>query len=364
MKFTANQIEQLKTLADRYNVGLAALMAVISVESGGQIYANVSSVPNAPLIRWEGHYLYRLLAGNQRDAAVAAKLASPKAGGIKNPTNQFERYAMLRRAAALFGDDAAYSSISIGVGQVMGIHAVSLGYKSPKAMFQAACGGLGAQVEIMLRFIKRDNLIDELKRKDWSAFARGYNGPAYAKNKYDVKLAAAFAEAEASLPARPSDDLSPAPVKAMLRLGSTGSRVREVQATLVRLGFALNVDGDFGPTTRDAVTTFQARRGIEADGVVGPRTYAELQAVGLAEDPLTVTSTPEAKTGAASAGGGIGLAVVADKLKEIAANISGDETFQTVASALQLAAGAIIVGGLIWAAYGYLRARKTREGLI
>ena len=33
-----------------------------------------------------------------------------------------------------------------------------------------------------------------LKAKDWANFARGYNGPAYAKNRYDVKLAAAYAK--------------------------------------------------------------------------------------------------------------------------------------------------------------------------
>jgi hypothetical protein len=28
--------------------------------------------------------------------------------------------------------------------------------------------------------------------KDWAKFARGYNGPGYAQNAYDVKLAQAY----------------------------------------------------------------------------------------------------------------------------------------------------------------------------
>ncbi|NBT89135.1 MAG: DUF3380 domain-containing protein, partial [Flavobacteriaceae bacterium] len=32
-----------------------------------------------------------------------------------------------------------------------------------------------------------------LKAKDWAGFAKGYNGPAYAKNAYDTKLAGAYA---------------------------------------------------------------------------------------------------------------------------------------------------------------------------
>lgn len=33
---------------------------------------------------------------------------------------------------------------------------------------------------------------NELQRKDWAGFARGYNGPGYAKNRYDIKLANAY----------------------------------------------------------------------------------------------------------------------------------------------------------------------------
>lgn len=31
-----------------------------------------------------------------------------------------------------------------------------------------------------------------LKNKDWAAFAKGYNGPEYAVNKYDVKMKDAY----------------------------------------------------------------------------------------------------------------------------------------------------------------------------
>ena len=31
-----------------------------------------------------------------------------------------------------------------------------------------------------------------LQKKDWKAFARLYNGPAYAQNRYDEKLSTAY----------------------------------------------------------------------------------------------------------------------------------------------------------------------------
>jgi hypothetical protein len=52
--------------------------------------------------------------------------------------------------------------------------------------------------------------------------------------------------------------------------------VRGLQQALVSLGFRLTVDGDYGPETRQAVTSFQMHEGIVADGLCGPQTEAAL----------------------------------------------------------------------------------------
>ncbi len=54
--------------------------------------------------------------------------------------------------------------------------------------------------------------------------------------------------------------------------------VVEVQRILVELGYEIGTaDGIFGNRTRDAVKRFQREQGLEADGIVGPRTWAALQ---------------------------------------------------------------------------------------
>ena len=58
--------------------------------------------------------------------------------------------------------------------------------------------------------------------------------------------------------------------------GSQGEGVRQIQARLIELGWNLSADGDFGPLTEAAVIEFQARHGLDQDGVVGPRTAAAL----------------------------------------------------------------------------------------
>jgi peptidoglycan hydrolase-like protein with peptidoglycan-binding domain len=55
-------------------------------------------------------------------------------------------------------------------------------------------------------------------------------------------------------------------------------RVRRVQQRLRVLGYATGpVDGRYGPLTEGAVTRFQADRGLQVDGEVGPSTSARLR---------------------------------------------------------------------------------------
>ena len=64
---------------------------------------------------------------------------------------------------------------------------------------------------------------------------------------------------------------------AVLRQGSTGDEVKEVQRRLKQWGYYTgSVDGIFGAGTKKAVVAFQKKNGLTADGVVGKSTYAAL----------------------------------------------------------------------------------------
>jgi hypothetical protein len=65
----------------------------------------------------------------------------------------------------------------------------------------------------------------------------------------------------------------------MLSLSSVGAPVRSLQDRLRALGFDPGAtDGVYGPATRRAVVAFQRSRRIDVDGIVGPVTWAKLQA--------------------------------------------------------------------------------------
>jgi peptidoglycan hydrolase-like protein with peptidoglycan-binding domain len=92
-----------------------------------------------------------------------------------------------------------------------------------------------------------------------------------------------------------------------VRLGDSGSGVKQIQTALVAHGFKVGVDGQFGAQTAQAVKSFQQQNGLAQDGIVGPATWAKLQAApspsttvkGSATTAKTTTTTAKTTTTAA-----------------------------------------------------------------
>ena len=70
------------------------------------------------------------------------------------------------------------------------------------------------------------------------------------------------------------------PNSPILRVGSLGPKVQELQRANLRYGYLLErggIDGKFGPATQNAVSTYQQENGLDlVDGIVGPRTWEVL----------------------------------------------------------------------------------------
>lgn len=361
--FNAAARRAIEAVAEDINVPADALLAVAEVESNGQPFATVNG-KQEPLIRWEGHYFDKLVPAAKRAMARAAGLANPKAGAVKNPKSQAERYAMLERGRKI-DEVAAISSNSWGIGQVMGSHWDWLGYKSAQEFEKDVRSGIPGQIRAMANYIRKAGLDDELRRHDWAGFARGYNGPAYAKYKYHTKMANAYKRyAGTNAPASAASG--------MLRLGSKGARVRELQQLLVRAGFTVGVDGDFGPATKSAVMAFQKKVGFtgkDVDGVAGPKTIAELNRYKITpeEEPgrQKIVDIDETPVAAGGVGTGIGSAVAADKINEVADKIgvTGITWIDYAVYALYAAAGILVVAGILYGVYGWFKSRQTYEGV-
>jgi peptidoglycan hydrolase-like protein with peptidoglycan-binding domain len=126
------------------------------------------------------------------------------------------------------------------------------------------------QLIAFVKFVKSNNLDDEIRDHKWAAFARAYNGPAYAKNQYDVKLSRAHDKLEAARGVRPAND------NGVLDIGDSGEKVVVLQNKLISLGYNITPDGKFGRMTERAIEDYQAKNGLAADGQVGPMTASKL----------------------------------------------------------------------------------------
>jgi hypothetical protein len=259
-------------------VSEAAVRAVTHVEARGSGFDSAGRV----LILNERHILYRRTSGEVRERLVAAGLAKRTRGGY--PRTSDARYDWLRRAHEIAGD-VAFEAISMGLPQIMGFNHAAAGYSSAKAMFYGMAASADDQLMAFAHFIASNKrLLSALRAKDWEDFAAAYNGPAYRENAYDRKMAAAYERFSAGRPAdRPVDDDRLGP-------GDKGEDVAELQRDLVKLGYDIEIDGDYGPITADAVIRYQRRAGLTQTGIAD---HATIEAIDAAIAPAPVPADPK-----------------------------------------------------------------------
>ena len=83
----------------------------------------------------------------------------------------------------------------------------------------------------------------------------------------------------------------------ILRSGSRGREVTKLQSLLnTKLSPSPNLDADgiFGRGTQDAVRQFQRQQGLDADGIVGPKTWAALESAPPSGATRSSSPTPTA----------------------------------------------------------------------
>lgn len=178
--------QDLQDLAARLDVSVAHVMAVNAVESRGSgFFEN-----DLAAILYERHIMRRRLNEYHIDPTQYIKerpnLVNTSMGGYVGGVREYER---LERAKKIHVP-SAYESCSWGLFQVMGYHWVALGYVSVDEYVRLMQTSERYHLEAFGRFVEIDpRLHRALREGDWKTFARWYNGPAYAKNQYDVKMA-------------------------------------------------------------------------------------------------------------------------------------------------------------------------------
>lgn len=238
--------------ADELGCDLAVVQAVAEVESRGAAFL----ASGRPPILFERHIFSRLTNGIF-DAGHSS--ISGPAGGYGAAGDA--QYLRLEEAYNL-APSAALRSASWGRFQIMGFNSETCGWPSVEAFVAAMCESEASQLAAFMGFVRADSaMLTALQRRDWATFAARYNGPAYRINRYDEKMADAWARFAGALSAPEVDR------------GIVGriDTPREGQIALNELGFDCGpADGKVGPLTLAALRAF-------AEAVGDPRLKVRMQ---------------------------------------------------------------------------------------
>jgi hypothetical protein len=258
---------QIQTLKDSdyqdaardLGVDVAVVHAVTAVEARGTGFIKGTDLP---IILFEGHQYHRRTNG--RYSRDYPNISYPKWDRSKYKGGRGE-YDRLTLAIRVHGGnpEPALMATSWGLFQIMGFNHAQVGYGSVVDFVNAMAESEGAQLRAFVAFIRTAGLADELRRHDWAAFAKAYNGAGYRANKYDSKLAAAFASARA----RKQDEMAGLPPD-MDRSDAVELQVALNAALGGALPEKLATDGWIGDKTTLAIRLFQRENGLEDSGEV------------------------------------------------------------------------------------------------
>lgn len=184
--------EDFTQVAELLGCEPAALKAVQQVETGGR---GVFFSPGRPAILFEGHIFWTQLkkrGSNPEDYVKGNEnILYPKweKGHYKGGIGEYDRLEQARK----INREAADASASWGMFQIMGFNYAACGEESIESFVRSMCESEFKQLLLTANFIKKNSqMLQALQARDWAVFAKCYNGPAYAQNRYDVKLEAAY----------------------------------------------------------------------------------------------------------------------------------------------------------------------------
>jgi hypothetical protein len=182
--------QQYTDAAKKIGCEPAAIKAIDTVESNG-----CGMIAGKPVILFEPHIFWKELKSvgidPEKYTATHGDMLYPTWGAKPYPSGQTNQWTRLDLAVKIHRE-AALRSCSWGRYQIMGFNHKATGAVTIQDFVNQMYKGDPVHLDMFVNYIKNVRLDSKLKSKDWKGFAKGYNGAAYAINKYDIKLEAAY----------------------------------------------------------------------------------------------------------------------------------------------------------------------------
>jgi hypothetical protein len=229
-------------------------VAVLVAEANGKPYAPDGRM----IIRFENHIFYHYW-GKANEARFRQHFtfdpntawqghqwrADPN--GVWQPchTSQAVEWQVCEFARSL-NEQAALYAISMGAPQVMGFNHRTIGYETVQQMFHAFQSDVRNQFASLFRFMTVNGLVDAVRRGDYVAFARVYNGPGQAEHyarlirQYQAAFDSVRGAAVSRAPAPALETATPMPVAPAPSLSAIDPALYAAWRNQISQGFEQN----------------------------------------------------------------------------------------------------------------------------
>jgi hypothetical protein len=186
--------EDFEEVAQELGVEVPAIKAVVEIEAGKSHQGFWSE--GKPLINFD-LTVFRRMA--QRNNVNVGKYTKSHAVVFARPnltrygSQQAAQQARLD-AARTIHDLSAIQATFWGMFQIGGFNWKKCGASTPDEFVDLMSRSERDQLELFATFVRNAGLLDALRKKNWAAFAKGYNGNSYASRGYHTRMAAAYAK--------------------------------------------------------------------------------------------------------------------------------------------------------------------------
>ena len=180
--------DDFREVAERIGVEVAAIKAIVDIEAGPSHEG--FSAPGKPLINFD-LTMFRRFA-TRRGVNLSKYSQSHSVVFNSHRGSQIKANARLDAARSI-DSDAAVEGTFWGMFQIGGFNWKKCGAESLEDFVMRMSRSERDQLDMFVEFVDNSGLLKYLKSKDWESFARGYNGPAYARRNYHTRMASAYA---------------------------------------------------------------------------------------------------------------------------------------------------------------------------
>lgn len=179
-------------VASRLGVETASIKAIVEIETGRTHRGFNADL--TPIVSFSLPVFRTMARRNKINLApftATHSLVFEKADIRRYGSQQAVEHARMRRAMDI-DTVSAIQATFWGMFQIGGFNWKRCGADSPEDFAERMSRSERDQLDLFAEFLRNSGLLPYLKSKNWTRFARGYNGPSYAANSYHTRLERAY----------------------------------------------------------------------------------------------------------------------------------------------------------------------------